>query len=61
MAQALCVMGVGATWVPAKPWQQLTSSRWEADPEALSPEVKGHLDRLLTEAERSDVPCIREL
>ena len=59
-AQALCMMEAGTTWVPVKPWQQQSSGRWESDPEALSTEVKGHLDRLLAEDERSLGPCVRE-
>ena len=59
--QALCMVEVGTTWAPAKPWLQHSSSRWESDAEALTTEVQGHLDRLLTEAEQSGVPCIREL
>ena len=54
-------MEAGRTWVPAKPWQQHSSSRWEGDPEAMSQEVQDHLNRLLTELEQSGVPCVQEL
>ena len=50
----------GRTWVPSKPWEHGSSSRWETDPDLLSPAVKAHLERLLDEAERADGPCRNE-
>ena len=55
--QAVCMMEDGRTWVPAKPWEQHCSSRWESDADSLSEAVKAHLSRLLDEAERADGPC----